>query len=813
MRRLLLASCAALLLALPVSIRAAQPAAYVEVGPPAALGAVAFATDGTVYGTVAALASAPHSQFQPYTLPDTDPALWQSTDHGHTWNARYHAPQGTRLVVLAASAAGSGLAYASVGPEGGPVTIERIDVGRGTATTLPLGTLLGVDRAGTAYGLRTGAPATLVRCRPDAAACDELPAPPFAAHAVVDPGSTGLLAADASATLPSAPIQVSTDGGASWAARATPAYGCTCHISFGGPAPATLYELTGPQWFSVSHDGALTWSTPIRAPENLGVVAGSHPSALFPVASDYPLSPVAVTNDDGATFRTLDLPTDGPLLGIDPLDPAHLFLLQLGRATQSWDGGHTWANVSDARFGTVAIDPARAYGVGAFIYAAIGDSRSGESIWASDDRGATWHEQPLLPGERAFGIFVSRDDPHTAYVTVGASSLPSGFRRTRDGGRTWQAVQGPQAGELAHVLAGDPLHLYSGGQVSGQESFDGGDTWSVVPGNRICAEVRAEADSTSPTGLRLHCVLPYPDVGPTVFGPRPIPIAPGLVGSPDGFFSLVAGDLLGDVQADGTWRSVLAPTGGVGPGAETGLAQAAWPARDGTVFYAIERDPRSSWVRRGSGRWWRLRHGAADLVVVAPLDATHVLAAPLNARSGYPLFGKAPLAVLDLTRPDVSPPAIAAVDAGLECTVPWTSAEAQVAGIVWRRGGAILQGATGPRRAPSRLDRGRALTCSVTAATTFGSMSLPSAPYRVAGTRIALPRPHVSGSPSVGARLRCSARTHVTWYRGVVRVARAHAGTYVVRMGDAGHAMACQTRLADGTVTRSRAVRVAGAPA
>jgi hypothetical protein len=31
---------------------------------------------------------------------------------------------------------------------------------------------------------------------------------------------------------------------------------------------------------------------------------------------------------------------------------------------------------------------------------------------------------------------------------------------------------------------------------------------------------------------------------------------------------------------------------------------------------------------------------------------------------------------------------------------------------------------------------------------------------------------------------------------------------YLVRAADAGHAIACQTRLADGTVTRSRAVRI-----
>ena len=66
----------------------------------------------------------------------------------------------------------------------------------------------------------------------------------------------------------------------------------------------------------------------------------------------------------------------------------------------------------------------------------------------------------------------------------------------------------------------------------------------------------------------------------------------------------------------------------------------------------------------------------------------------------------------------------------------------------------------------------------------------------------------MTGAARVGGTLRCSARTHVSWLRGTRPAKALHRQTYRVRAADAGRAIACQTRLADGTVARSRAVRI-----
>ena len=80
--------------------------------------------------------------------------------------------------------------------------------------------------------------------------------------------------------------------------------------------------------------------------------------------------------------------------------------------------------------------------------------------------------------------------------------------------------------------------------------------------------------------------------------------------------------------------------------------------------------------------------------------------------------------------------------------------------------------------------------------------------YPVQGARLALPRLRIETEAQVGTHLHCSARKHVTWVRDEILVPHHHARTYTPRTSDANHAIACQTRLADGTIVRSPATFV-----
>ena len=311
-------------------------------------------------------------------------------------------------------------------------------------------------------------------------------------------------------------------------------------------------------------------------------------------------------------------------------------------------------------------------------------------------------------------------------------------------------------------------------------------------------------DPTSPTGQRLRCN------GWDIFDPhlsllaRPLPYAEGLFDSPDrgGAFAVVSGTLLGDVQNDWSWSPLLAPTGIYGPSLPSAVALAAWPAKGGSTFAAYDPNRGMTWVRRGTTRWWRLQVSGRDLTFVRLLDATHVLVRDIKTPGS-------PLAVVDLRRPTVDSPQVQQLPGGVTCVVPWTSSEATTSGYAWLRDGIVLRGATRSQRPRSRYDRGHSLTCRATARTPWGSVTLSSSNvYPVAGTPVALPRVAIEDSAVVGTHLHCSARKHVTWVRDEIVIPHHHARTYTARGSDVNHAIACQTRLVDGTIVRSAATFV-----
>jgi hypothetical protein len=430
---------------------------------------------------------------------------------------------------------------------------------------------------------------------------------------------------------------------------------------------------------------------------------------------------------------------------------------------------------------------------------------SSTSLWLSDDMGANWTRQRRPTEERRFQPVVARDDPRTAYMFTTTSSPAGTLRtelRTRDGGAAWTPVTLPASLPVFAVAPGDPLHVYAYGPTGRTtdvwESLDGGGTWAAVPLGSHCTLVPVD-DPTSPTGQRLRCEGWDAFDAHLGLAARPLPYAEALFGAPErpGAFSVVSDTLLGDVQADWSWSQLLAPTGSYGPTLPSAEPLAAWPAKGASTFVAYDPNRGMTWVRRGTTRWWRLQVSGRDLTFVRLLDSAHVLVRDAKSDGS-------PLAVVDLRRPTVDSPQVVQQPGGLSCIVPWTSSEAATSGYAWLRDGLVLRGATRIQRPRSRYDRGHSLTCSATARNAWGSVTLSSSNvYPVSGAPVALPRVAIEDSAVVGTHLHCSARKHVTWARDEVVIPGHHARTYTPRARDANHAIACQTRLVDGTVVRS----------
>jgi hypothetical protein len=793
MRRIGLVACVFVCLVVPPAGHAATPPGYTPIGMPATLSDIIFASDGTMYGTADGLGDS-----------GGNPAvIWRSADHGRTWSAAYRLPSGWKIDLLQASPADPNTIYAfQTPPRVGqpPGTVERIDVRANRSVQLWLGDWLGVDAAGTAYGSarvkKTLEPA-IVRCKRRVDACDYVKAPPFQTPAylrwaIVDPSSAGVLVSS-NRTASGTYFEISSDAGATWQ-QGAPAPASCCNIQFAGPQAHTFYVRDGTQ-LSVSHDSGFTLDATHTVPAG-ALIVGSHPSASFGGATTDPFS---ISGDEGATTRALSTPSGGWSLLPDPTDPNRLVSYG-GDTTQiSDDAGGSWRAIADGRFGSAPLDASKIGGGGRYLYA-FGRG----SLWHSNDMGATWGRTERPAGETGSSIMVSRDDPRVAYVLVSATD--TGQVRTLDGGATWQAVSpSPSHRGVTWIEPGQPLHVYSfDGSDTVWESLDGAVTWTQTTQDHWCV-LQVDSDTTSPTGERLRCNGFYQPADPL----RPLPLPPGwsqgLVGSPDVAGALAVAlpkndalnhqILLGEFRSDWTWSSLLAPTGAFGPATETSDAVTAWPTPAGTLYYAYDAKTGSTWVRRGRGRWWRVQVAGRDVSVFSVLDATHLL---VGTPSQYGERG-----VLDLAHPAVSPPILLGGAAKLQCSLSWSAADANASGITWLRDGTPVAGATGASYTPAARDAGHSVACQAGASTDFGSSVVTSDAFAVPPAKAAL-----TGTARTGGSLRCGASSHITWLRDGLGVKGAHARTYKVRSGDRNHTLACQAKLADGAIARSRAALI-----
>ena len=180
--------------------------------------------------------------------------------------------------------------------------------------------------------------------------------------------------------------------------------------------------------------------------------------------------------------------------------------------------------------GAIAIPPpGHLAGAGTHIYAVTGLLVTGESLWSSADRGASWKETPRPLGDDVQALFVSRDDPLTAYAPIWSS---------RDGYPCWVPATAARPGRLlvtehaasvSSVAPGDPLHVIASHDHA--ESRGGGATFTALPVGQPCAGLDERDDPTGATGKRLYRFGNQHDGPVTLMGPDPAPVAYGVVDS------------------------------------------------------------------------------------------------------------------------------------------------------------------------------------------------------------------------------------------------------------------------------------------
>ncbi|MBI5284597.1 MAG: hypothetical protein HY874_05830, partial [Chloroflexi bacterium] len=274
-------------------------------------------------------------------------------------------------------------------------------------------------------------------------------------------------------------LYVSTDGGATWQARAVEAEAASFQSALSGWA--VVQKCYG-GCVEVSHtdDAGLTWSSPVPVP------ADPAPSRVFAriavVTNDAVLMPGGVTG-----VRRYDLNSgtwSSAATGIHAAFWRMFFETRdRGYATTRstfWiteDGGMTWSArpAPPSLADLVAVD-----GV---LWSAPGSScvaGCAHTIYRSDDLGRSWSEV-AVPSEKASGIQAT-DAAHVWYYGE------DGLWRTRDGGLSWTRIDADPAASAKGYRFIDADHGWRGvcaayGCTSATlaHTSDGGDPWEPVP--------------------------------------------------------------------------------------------------------------------------------------------------------------------------------------------------------------------------------------------------------------------------------------------------------------------------------------------
>jgi photosystem II stability/assembly factor-like uncharacterized protein len=678
--------------------------------------------------------------------------FWRSDDDGQTWTSASPklAPDPYECT-YSVSPLNADWIYS------GDCSVVSHDAGRTWIWTPALDTTPRIDAAGTLYSREYNTHGLVHRCTPDVSTCANVLLPGGQDLPEVDPASRGLLVDS---------LFRSTDGGATWSPISPPTGMVTYDFAFDGHVPGKLIavgrDIDSHELFAISPDAGLTWgavhSVPLAThPDDESEVWAGGVGALSRIWVQTDAGTVW-TADGGVTFHT---PPSHPQIGaltVDPNDGTHIFSGGSEQLIESHDAGSSWTLRNAPQFGFDLFQ--HFTGSGSTLYVTVSST-----LWSTHDMGLTWTPVAALDGDSVTSVLASRDDPRSAYA-MGAAAGMRVFWATADGGQTWVTHVPPTYGEsIDWIQSGHPDWLL----VGQEQSLDAGATWTYL-------------DGVDPRGVTPFVLID------TTTGAR-FTTAP-----------------LGVMAADGSIARICAPQ-------DTSCGSAlyggdAWVAGGHTTF--ATRDVFDDvWAMRDGGRWWRISTSLSESATQVPQSSSDTSQPAPNDH--FAVIGLSYVVddglLVELTAPPLQPPAISATAGVAHCSTTLTTDDADLA-YAWRRDGVAIAGA-GADHAIVTGDDGHAVSCALTASNAWGSSTAVSASYRVPTAVGAVAYTlTLSGITSANGRLLCSAHTQITWLRDGRAVKGAHGRAYRVRPGDEGHALACESRGADGTPAFSRAVRV-----